>query len=278
MNLKEKIIELIRKTADELPADVIAGMEKAEREEDNPVAKEILGKLLLNVKEAKGEKKPMCQDTGTPFFYVRYPREYAQKELTAIINQAIDEATEKIPLRPNAVDCLSGKNIGNKAVIHFEETDSADAKLEIDLLLKGGGSENVSIIYSLPNTELKAGRDLEGVRKCILDAVFKAQGKACPPYIIGVALGGNYESVAGASKKQLLRKLDDKNPVTELDELERKVLKEINELGIGPMGLGGKTTALGVKIFAGTRHPASYFVGISISCWGLRRQSLTIKN
>ena len=274
MNLKEKIIELIRKTADDLPADVIAVMEKAEKEEDNPVAREIIGKLLLNVNEAGGKRKPMCQDTGTPFFYVKYPREYTQKQLAGIIKEATDEATLAVPLRPNAVDCLSGKNIGNKAVIHFEENDDPKGKLEIDLLLKGGGSENVSIIYSLPNIELKADRTLEGARKCILDAVFKAQGKACPPYIIGVALGGNYEGVAGESKKQLLRKLDDQNLVPELAALEKKALKEINTLGIGPMGLGGKTTALGVKITAGTRHPASFFVGISISCWGLRRQSM----
>jgi fumarate hydratase class I len=276
MNLKEKIIELIRKTADELPADVIAAMKKAEKEEDNPVAREILHKLLLNVNEAGGKKKPMCQDTGTPFFYVKYPRKYTQKQLAGIIKEATDEATLAVPLRPNAVDCLSGKNIGNRAVIHFEESDDPKGKLEIDLLLKGGGSENVSIIYSLPNIELKADRTLEGVRKCILDSVFKAQGKACPPYMVSAAIGGNYEDVATAAKKQLLRKLDDQNSVPELAALEKKVLKEINELKIGPMGLGGKTTALGVKITAGTRHPASFFVGISISCWGLRRQSLNL--
>lgn len=270
MDLKKKIVELIRKTANEMPEDVVLALEKAAESEANPVAKEIFMKLLENSKEAKGAQKPICQDTGTPYFYVTYPKKYTQKELTAIIIEATNEATSNVPLRPNAVECLSGKNIGNRPVIHFKE----GKKLEIELLLKGGGSENVSAIYSLPNIELKADRNLEGVRKCVLDAVFRAQGKACPPYIIGIALGGSLEEVAGASKKQLLRKLNDENTSKELSELEEKILSEINQFGIGPVGLGGNTTAIGIKIAGGVRHPASFFVGISISCWAMRRQSL----
>ncbi|MFA6170858.1 MAG: fumarate hydratase [Patescibacteria group bacterium] len=270
MELKEKIVNLYRRTANVLPEDVILALEKAEKIEDNPVAKEIFKKLIENTREAKGEEKPICQDTGTPYFYVEYPEGHTQKELTEIIEEATIEATSGVPLRPNAVNCLTGKNIGNKPVIHFKE----GKKLKINLMLKGGGSENVSAIYSLPNIDLKADRNLEGVRKCVLDAVFKAQGKACPPYIIGVALAGNLEEAASISKKQLLRKLNDKNPEKELFELEEKVLAEINELLIGPAGLGGKTTALGVKIASGVRHPASFFVGIAISCWAMRRQSL----
>jgi len=270
MDLKQQIIDLYRRTANEMPEDVILALEKAARIEDNLVAKEILGKLFDNSKEAKSAQKPICQDTGTPFFYVKYPAGHSQKDLVKIIEEATGEATENVPLRPNAVECVSGKNIGNRPVIHFEENNS----LKIDLLLKGGGSENVSAIYSLPNTGLKADRNLEGVRKCVIDAVFKAQGKACPPYIIGVALAGNLEQAAYLSKKQLLRELEDKNPVKDLSNLEEKILTEINQLGIGPAGLGGKTTALGVKIADGIRHPASFFVGISIGCWALRRQSL----
>jgi len=270
MDLKKQIFEFYRKTANEMPADVVLALEKAARIEDNPLAKEILGRLLDNTKEAKTVQKPICQDTGTPLFYVQYLAGQSQNELKKIIEEATNEATLNVPLRPNAVECVSGKNIGNRPVIHFEE----GAMLKIDMMLKGGGSENVSAIYSLPNMDLKADRNLEGVRKCVIDAVFKAQGKACPPYIIGVALAGNLEQAAYLSKKQLLRKLDDKNPVKELDELEEKITAEINELGIGPGGLGGTTTALGVKIADGVRHPASFFVGISISCWALRRQSL----
>ncbi|UCC91255.1 MAG: fumarate hydratase, partial [Candidatus Aenigmatarchaeota archaeon] len=157
----------------------------------------------------------------------------------------------------------------NKPVIHFEESD----KFGVELLMKGGGSENVSGIYSLPDPELKADRDIEGVRKCVLDAVMKAQGEGCPPYILGVALGGSLEEVANLSKRQLLRKLDDENDDSELVKFEKELLREINKLGIGPSGLGGKTTALGVKVTKSLRHPASFFVGIAFSCWALRRAS-----
>jgi fumarate hydratase, class I len=270
MNLKNQIIGLYRKAATELPPDIAAALEKAEKAEDNILGKEILAKILENIGLAGNEAKPLCQDTGIPLFYVKYPSQYSQKELAEIIQKATDIATEEVPLRPNAVDCLNGANIGNKPVIHFEEGD----KLEIELMLKGGGSENVSAVYQLPNSALNAHRNLDGVRKCILDAVYKAQGKGCPPYIIGCAIGGSIEEVAHNAKKQLLWKIGTKNDYDELAELEEKTLDEINSLGIGPLGLGGRTTALAVHIDSGVRHPASYFVGISIGCWCLRRASL----
>lgn len=216
----------------------------------------------------------MCQDTGSPFFYIKKPKDMAEKEIKDAIEKATIIAAEKIPLRPNAVDIISGKNIGNKPIFHFEEAE----KLEIGLLMKGGGSENVSAVYKLPNTELKANRDIEGIKKCVLGAVWKAQGKGCPPYIIGVAVGGNIEDVAALSKKQLLRKLDDTNNDKELDKIEKDLLKKINQLGIGPLGLGGKTTALAVKAAKAYRHPASYFIGISFGCWATRRKKWTSQN
>jgi len=141
-------------------------------------------------------------------------------------------------------------------------------------MLKGGGSENVGITYSLPNKDLDAGRNLEGVRKCVLDAVFKAQGKACPPYVIGAAIGGSKDVVACLSKKQLLRKLNDVNEDSELDRFEKELKEDLNKLGIGPLGLGGKTTCLAVKIAESSRHPASYFADISFCCWACRRGQL----
>ena len=214
MNLKEELVNLYRKTAVELPDDIISALKNAKEKEESPTGKDILGKILDNVDKAKTESKPMCQDTGTPIFYVEYPKNYSQTELKKIIEEATDIATGQIPIRPNAVDSLTDKNIGNKPVIHFEEAD----ELKIDLMLKGGGSENVSAIYSLPNQELNAHRNLDGVRKCILDAAFKAQGKGCPPYIVGVAVAGSLEEVASLSKKQLLRKINDNNAIKELDE------------------------------------------------------------
>lgn len=270
MELEDKIVEIYEKAACCLPDDVVNALEYAEKNETHSGAKQILTKILENISQAKIQSKPICQDTGTPLIYVNYSNDYLEKDLKKIIQKATDRATKEIPLRPNAVDVLTGKNIGNIPVIHFSQSE----KLSIDILLKGGGSENVSDIYALPDKELQAERDLNGVEKCILQAVIKAQGKGCPPYIIGVAIGGNMEEAARLSKKQLLRKLDDENSISELKEFEKKVLKKINRLGIGPAGLGGDSTALAVKVAVGKRHPASFFVGISFSCWCLRRQSL----
>ena len=269
MKLKQEIINLYRKTATELPEDITRALEKASRNEDSPVAKELLEKILENVYKAKAASKPICQDTGIPIFYIKHPSSYSQEQLRQIVDEATIIATKEIPLRPNAVDTLLDENIGNKAIIHFEESE----KLGIDLIMKGGGSENVSGIYQLPNQELNADRNLDGIRRCVLDSIYKAQGKGCPPYVIGVAAAGSIEEVAHLAKKQLLRKMYDKNPIPELNALEKQALDEINQLNIGPLGLGGKSTALGVKIITAPRHPASYFVGVSIGCWCLRRQS-----
>lgn len=270
MALQEELVDLYRRAATQLPEDIVSALETAKEKEDDDLAKDILDKIIKNINEAKKESKPICQDTGTPVFYVKCPKNYSQAELKKIIEKATNIATDKIPLRPNAVDSLTGKNIGNKPVIHFEEAE----ELRISLMLKGGGSENVSAVYSLPDKELNAHRNMDGVRKCVLDAVFRAQGKGCPPYIVGVGIGGSIEEVAHLSKKQLLRKINDSNAVKELDDFENNLLNEINQLNIGPLGLGGKTTALGIKAVSSYRHPASFFVGISIGCWCLRRQSL----
>ena len=270
MDLKKEIINLYRKAAIELPDDIIFALQRAKKNEGDSNSKEILGKILENIKKAKDESKPICQDTGIPIFYVKYPTIHSQKELKRIIEEATIDATKEIPLRPNAVDSLTNKNIGNKPIIHFDESED----LKINLLLKGGGSENVSSIYQLPDLKINANRNLDGVKKCVLDTTFKAQGKGCPPYIIGVAIGGSIEEVAHSSKRQLLRKLDDQNPIKELKNFEENLLNQVNQLGIGPMGLGGKTTALSIKIESNIRHPASFFVAVSMGCWCLRRHCL----
>ncbi len=207
MLTKEIILDLYRTCATNLPSDVQKKLTEALDKEKNDNVKDILKTVIENIDLAKSNRKPICQDTGTPFFYIRHPCGMSQEKMRCAIEEATKEATEKIPLRPNAVDPISGENIGNKAVIHFEEGE----KLRIDLMMKGGGSENVSCIYSLPNTELKADRDIGGIKRCVMDAVFRAQGKGCSPYIIGVAVGGSIEEVAHLSKKQLLRDLYDSN-------------------------------------------------------------------
>jgi fumarate hydratase class I len=192
----------------------------------------------------------------------------------------VAQATQRAYLRPNAVDSLTGANTGNNLgdehfpTIHFEEIEGDT--LLIDLMLKGGGCENVGAQYSLPNSDLGAGRDLAGVRKVTLDAVQKAQGKGCSPGILGIAIGGDRGSSFAASKETLLRQLDDSNSSSELDRLEQRLTEESNQLGIGPMGFGGKTTVLGTKIKATHRLPASYFVSVSYMCWAYRRRRMTV--
>jgi fumarate hydratase class I len=193
----------------------------------------------------------------------------------------VAEATRCAYLRPNAVDALSGVNSGDNLgdnhfpTIHFEEIEGNT--LQIDLMLKGGGCENVGAQYSLPNSALGAGRDLAGVRRVALDAVYKAQGKGCAPGILGVAIGGDRGSSYAASKEVLLRQLDDSNPNPELDALEQRLTGEANQLGIGPMGFGGQTTLLGTKITGMHRLPASYFVSVSYMCWAYRRRRMKVR-
>ena len=269
----QSIVDLYRRTATRLPADVVDALADSLGKADTKVAKDVLSRIMENTEKAAKASRPICQDTGTPIFYVRYGRGQTQEGLRKVIEEATGIATADVPLRPNAVDPLTGKNVGNRPIIHFEESSGLE-KPEIELMLKGGGSENVSAIYHLPDRNLGADRDMDGVSKCILDAVFRAQGKGCPPYVVGVAIGGNAEEVAHLSKKQLLRGLDDSNENEKLDAFEKDMLKRVNCLGIGPLGLGGKATALSVKAASAHRHPASFFVSVSFSCWCLRRQRL----
>lgn len=277
LKLRDGIVELYKKVASSLPKDVEEGLKLAFEKEKEPAARENLHIILENIKMARQKELPLCQDTGTPVFYVKVPRCLGQQRIRETILEATRIATEKIPLRPNSVDILTEKNTGDNTgrdfpVIHLEETE--EDHLVIDLLLKGGGSENIGCFYKLPDEGLKAERNLEGVKKAVIDAVLRAQGKGCPPYIIGIAIGGSREHIAYLSKLQLLRRLNEENPEPLLKELEADLMKEINNLGIGVMGLGGSNTCLGVKLAVSNRHPASYFVDISFSCWALRRGRL----
>jgi fumarate hydratase, class I len=278
----EQILELVRKTSTDLPPDVEKVLTQAcENEEPGSAARGAMETIMANVKMTRQNSTPICQDTGTPLFFVHYPEGYSPRALREQIRSAIAQATKKTYLRPNAVDSLSGKNTGNNLgdqhypTIHFEEADGDE--LTVELILKGGGCENVGIQYSLPNDPMKAGRDLEGVRRAALDAVYKAQGEGCAPGFLGIAIGGDRGSSYVASKEALLRKVDDHNPNPELDTLEKRITDEANQLGIGPMGFGGKTTVMGTKIKATHRLPACYFVTLSYMCWAYRRRKMTVK-
>lgn len=279
-DLTEEILELIRLAATDLPPDVELSLRKAlEQEEPGSAARGALETILTNVAISRQNSTPICQDTGTPIFYVKHPEGWSTRKLRQQIETATAEATRRSFLRPNSVDSLSGKNSGNNLggehfpSIHFEEVE--DDTLTIDLMLKGGGCENVGAQYSLPNAALGAGRDLAGVRKVVLDAVYQAQGQGCAPGVLGVAIGGDRGSGYLASKETLFHKMGEPNPNPELAALEERLTEEANQLGIGPMGFGGKTTVLGTKITAQNRLPASYFVTISYMCWAYRRRRMT---
>ena len=280
-DLREAFLELIRRTSTDLPPDVQKSLEVArEAEAAGSAAPGALITILKNVDLARESATPICQDTGTPIFTVKLPAGWSTRELRSQIEQAVALATAQSYLRPNAVDAISGVNSGNNLgdqsfpTIHFEEVEGET--LTVDLILKGGGCENVGAQYSLPDGRLGAGRDLEGVRKVVLGAVQKAQGKGCAPGVLGIAIGGDRGSSYAVSKEALLRPMKDENPDPELAQLERTLYAQANQLGIGPMGFGGETTVLGVKVKGMHRLPASYFVSISYMCWAHRRRRMTL--
>lgn len=278
-----EILELIRRTSSSLPKDVEERLKASiEKEEPGSAARGALETIMKNIELSRANATPICQDTGTPIFYVHYPEGMSTRKLKEQIRSAMVEATKKSYMRPNAVDAIYDKNSGNNLggddfpTIHFEEVD-ANEPLIVELMLKGGGCENVGRQYSLPDNSLGAGRDLAGVRKVVLDAVQKAQGYGCAPGILGVSIGGDRGSSYAKSKEVLFSKMGTRNADPEIAKLEERLTDEANQLGIGPMGFGGKTTVLDTKIVGMHRLPASYFVTVSYMCWAYRRRKLTVK-
>ncbi len=278
--LQNSLLELIRRTSAEIPDDVNQSiLASLEQEKKGTIAESALKIIDQNIQLAKRKSQPICQDTGSILFYVDCPVGFDQITFEETAKESVKLATKKGFLRQNSVDSLTGVNDGTNVgpgapTFHFHQHRSPE--VSVRLVLKGGGCENVGAQYSLPSEKLNANRDLDGCRKAILDAVLQAQGKGCGPGILGVCIGGDRATSYELSKTQFLRLIPDRNPNPVLDKLEQDVLKTANELGIGPMGFGGKTTLLGVKICAANRLPASYFVSISYMCWAYRRQGVTL--
>ncbi|HEX4808095.1 MAG TPA: FumA C-terminus/TtdB family hydratase beta subunit [Bryobacteraceae bacterium] len=276
--LFESLVDLITQTSTNLPPDVRAAMGMAiEEEAPSTQASQALGIIAANIDMAAEDQGAICQDTGMPTFYVHTPVGVNQIVVKRAIQEAVAEATKRGKLRPNSVDSLTGHNSGNNLgeetpVIHFEQWEQED--IEVKLILKGGGCENKNIQYSLPS-ELqhmgKAGRDLAGVKKCLLHAVWQAQGQGCAPGALGVCIGSDRAHGYALAKAQLFRTLDDTNPNPVLAQLEDEIVREANRIGVGAMGFGGGVSLIGCKIAAANRLPASFFVSVAYECWAFRR-------
>src|SRR5437867_4862338 len=276
--LPSSLLELITQTSTNLPPDVRAAMSLvSESETPDTQSSQALNIILSNIDMASDDEGPIWQDTGMPTFVVHTPVGVNQIRIKKAIREAVAEATRRGKLRPNSVDSLSGKNSGDNLgaetpVMHFEQWEEED--IEIKLILKGGGCENKNIQYSVPCTldHLgRADRNLEGLRKCLLHAVWQAQGQGCAPGAIGVCIGSDRAHGYDLAKGQLFRSLDDVNPIPELAKLEAETMEEANRLGVGAMGFGGKASLIGCKITAANRLPASFFVSVAYDCWAFRR-------
>lgn len=273
---ERNLLELIRRTATDLPKDVEVGIRRAWRQEKRGShAWWTLGVILENAELARKNSTPICQDSGTLIFHFRVPVGFDTNALVAHARAAVSRATRLGHLRENAVDALSGASYPTNVapaspVFYFDQ--GARKTVDVRLVMKGGGCENAGRQYSLPDANLGADRDLEGVRRCVLDAVWQTQGRACAPTILGVCVGGDRASGSAYAREQFLRKLCERSRVRALARMEETLLKEIRRLDIGPMGLGGKSTVLAVKLSALSRLPACYFVTVSFMCWALRRR------
>lgn len=281
MRLAERLAELVRETSSSLPDDVLAALKAAlRREAAGSSAAVVLRTILDNCILARRRGCPLCQDTGTLAFFV--DARLRRRVTPEVLGEAVALATERGHLRRNTIDSVTGKSYddnlaeGAPVVRYVDAPDGSAGRGKVTLLMKGGGSENMSRQYSLPDAALGAGRDLEGVRVCILDAVQKIQGYGCAPGILGVCVGGDRATGYEVAKEQLLRPLGVRRGKDAVSTLERRILREANSLGIGPMGLGGRTTLLGVNIATRTRVPASFFVTVAYMCWACRRRTIEI--
>jgi len=282
-SLFDSVLQLIIRTSTDLPPDVRAAMKVAlDAEPAATRAGQALTIIAQNIDLAADVEGAICQDTGMPTFEIKTPVGANQIWMRGQIREAVAEATRRGKLRPNSVDSITGRNSGDNLgpgtpIIHFDQWERDE--IEIKLILKGGGCENTNAQYALP-VELphlgRADRTLEGVKKCILHAVWHAQGKGCSPGAVGVCIGGDRTSGYQHAKEQLFRTLDDVNPDPRLAELEASIMSRVNTLGVGTMGFGGQVTLIGCKVGALNRLPASFFVSVAYDCWAFRRLGVSL--
>jgi len=275
-NVVENVaVKLLQLAVTELPQDAKDALQRAYREEESEAGKTQLKAILDNMELAEKRREPVCQDTGVIIFYVKAGAEAkGLDKIEEALRNATKRATKEVPLRPNAVDPFTQKNSGDNTgrfipFIHWEIVPGNN--LEITVLPKGGGSENVCVTGMLV-----PGEGVIGLKRFVVDAVINAGSKPCPPNILGVAVGGGADIAMKLAKMALLRPLNQPNPIPEIAKLEKELYEAANMTGIGPMGLGGKITVLGVNVEYAHRHPASFPAAVAFQCWAARRATALI--
>jgi len=280
--ITEKTVEnvafkLLQLAVIELPRDAKEALQRAYREEESEAGKTQLKAILDNIELAEKTRTPVCQDTGVIIFYVKAGgKAKGLDKIGDALLSATRRATEEVPLRPNAIDPFTQKNTGDNTgrFIPFAHWEIVPGNsVEITVMPKGGGSENVCALGMI-----SPGQGVKGLKKFVVDAVINAGAQPCPPNILGVAVGGGADIAMKLAKAALLRPLDEPNPNPDLAKLEKELYEAANSTGIGPMGLGGKFTVLGVKVDYAHRHPASYPVAVAFQCWAARRASARISS
>ncbi len=276
-NLARDLVGPIKTSVTTLPKPTLSALEKA-REKEEEGARVQLDAILEAVEIGQAEEIPICQDTGTPTFYAQlgsdYPAIEELDEIKKAVRQGIKLATEKVPIRPNTVHPISENNPGDNTGrsipwINWEVTDGSD--LKFTYLPKGGGSTNMSQL-----TMMTPGKGIKGVKELVLERIASMEGKPCPPTVVGIGLGGSASIAMSLAKESLLRPVGERHEDPEIAELEEELKERANNLGVGPMGVGGDTTVLDVKVGYDHRHPASFPVGITPQCWANRRISFQI--
>ena len=273
--MEDVAFNILKQAVVYLPEDVRQALQKAYKEETSETGKTQLKAILENVELAEKYQAPVCQDTGTIIFYIKAgAKAKGLDKVEEALTNAVRKATKEIPLRPNSVDPFTQKNTGDNTGRYIPyanwEIVPGDG-LELTVLTKGGGSENVCVTGMLV-----PGEGIKGLKKFVIDAVIRAGAQPCPPTILGIAMGGGADISMKLAKKALLRPLNEHNSDPEIAKLESEICEAANMTGIGPMGLGGKTTVLGVHVDYAFRHPASFPAAVAFNCWAARRASARI--
>ena len=271
--VSDSIRELFIDACEDLPENVLSALYAARNSEQSPLGKEVIDKIIENADLAKEKHLPICQDTGVAVVYLTIGSEvWFEGDIYEAVNDGVRRAYTEGYLRKSVVrhpiDRVNTKD-NTPAIVHIRMAPGDVFKIEV--APKGGGSENMSAIKMMIPAD-----GIEGIKKFVVDTVFSAGGKPCPPLVVGVGIGGNFEKCALMAKEALLREIDDESPDPVAAELERDLYKQINDTGVGPMGFGGSTTCLAVKVNVHPCHIASLPVAINIQCHAARHKSREI--